>query len=111
MLLGEMKVCFSHFGGKHQAVMFETSAFSEFLELFWPEHLSQRVGRVYRAINDDMSHVDSFRSKFGIERLAKHSAPTHRRSMRVLAPISAHGGSGRSDQEGAFAPLLHQRKN
>lgn len=87
--------------------MFEPSAFSEFLELFWPEHLSQGVGRVDGPINDDMSHVDSFGCKFGIERLAKHSTPSHRRCMRVLAPIPAHGGSGRSDQEGALAPLLH----
>ena len=78
--------------------MFHTSSFTQGLKLFRTKHLTQSVGGVDRAINQNMSHMNALGTKLGIEGLTQHTPTAHCCSMGVLARIAPHRSSGRCHQ-------------
>eukprot|EP00964_Phaeocystis_antarctica_P037246 scaffold21273_cov61-Phaeocystis_antarctica.AAC.2 len=76
-------------------------------EALGPEHAPQRVGRVDRAVDDEVAHVHAARTQLVCEALAEHPPPAHGRRVRVLALVAAHGGRRRGHEQRAAAALDH----
>ena len=70
VLLMNVEVRIGNTFRQHQPVVFHALGFSQFLKLFCAKHFTKRIRGIYRAINDDMRHVDAFGRKLGIQRLA-----------------------------------------
>src|SRR5215467_198086 len=81
VLLREVDVGLRDVRRKHESVMFVAPGISQLLELFRAEHFSQGVGRIHRAVDQDMYDVNPFRCKLSVECLAEHSPSAHRSSM------------------------------
>ena len=111
VLVRDVKIGVGHLGRHQQTVVFQALFLAQRLETLSAHHLAQGVGRVHRAVDDDVRHMDALARELCVERLAQHSPTTHGCSVRVLAGVSAHRGRGRRDQQHPLAALLHVRKH
>lgn len=109
MLLGDMEIGVRDFGGEQQPVMFQAASFPQLPEPFGTKHFSQGVGRIHRAIDNDMSDMYALGCKLRIQRLAKQTPPAHRCRMRMLPAVTAHGRGSRGNQDRSLATFFHVR--
>ena len=79
--------------GRERLVVLHAARFPELLEALGTEHLAERVGRIHRAVDEDVRDVDALRRELRIERLAQHAPPAHRRRVGVLAAVAANRAS------------------
>ena len=67
--------------------MLKTLGFAQLLIPLRAQEFTERIGRVHRAVNNDMSHMNSLGGVLSIQGLTQHTSPPHRGSMRMLAGI------------------------